>query len=97
MSSKAHHQKAYEARVVTDSLARLAKRFDLTALPFSDEELQTLAKRARESYRAFGSEAKKERLARYKAHLSTLYGEASVGPVWAALEEINNEIGYEEK
>jgi len=97
MSWKAQHHKAYEARVVTDSLARLAKRFDLTTLPFSHEELQTLAKRARESFRAFGSEKKKERLARYKAHLSTLHGEASVGAVWAALEEINNEIGYEEK
>ena len=97
MSWKAQHEKIYEARVVTDSLARLAKRFDLTTLPFSDEELQTLAKRARESFRAFGSEEKKERLARYKAHLSSLYGEQSVGPVWAALEEINNEIGYEEK
>ena len=97
MSWKAQHQKIYEARVVTESLARLAKRFDLTTLPFSDEELQTLAKRARESFRAFGSEEKKERLARYKAHLSSLYGEQSVEPVWAALEEINNEIGYEEK
>src|SRR5262245_1690454 len=97
MSSKGYHHKVYEARVVTDSLARLAQRIDLTTLPFSDEELQTLAKRARESYRAFGSEEKKERLARYKAHLSALYGETSVGPVWAALEEINNEIGYEEK
>ena len=96
MSWKAHH-KVYEARVVADSLARLARRFDLKTLPFSDEELQTLAKRARESFRAFGSEERKERLARYKVHLSTLYGEASVGPVWAALEEINNEIGYEEK
>ena len=96
MSWKAHH-KVYETRVVADSLARLARRFDLTNLPFSDEELQTLARRARESFRAFGSEQKKERLARYKAHLSTLYGEASVEPVWAALEEINNEIGYEEK
>ena len=97
MSWKAQHQKLYEARVVTDSLARLAKRFDLTTLPFSDEELQTLAKRARESFRAFGSEQKKDRLARYRAHLSSLYGEQSVGPVWAALDEINNEIGYEEK
>jgi hypothetical protein len=97
MSWKAEHEKIYEARVVNDALGRLAKRFDLKTLPFSEEELQTLAKRARESYRAFGSEEKKERLARYKAHLSTLYGEASVGPVWAALEEINNEIGYEEK
>ena len=97
MSWKAKDQRVYEARVVTDSLARLAKRFDLTTLPFSNDELQTLAKRARESFRAFGSEEKKERLAKYKAHLSGLYGEASVGPVWAALEEINNEIGYEEK
>jgi hypothetical protein len=46
---------------------------------------------------AFGSEEKKERLGRYKVHLSSLYGEACVGPVWAALEEINNEIGYQEK
>ena len=97
MSWKARHHKVYEEHVVTDSLARLAKRFDLAALPFSDEELRTLAKRARESFRAFGSEEKKERLAKYKTHLATLYGEASVHPVWAALEEINNEIGYEEK
>src|SRR5215510_12341629 len=97
MSWKAQQSKVYEARVVTDSLARLAKRFDLTSLPFSDDELQTLAKRARESFRAFRSEEKRQRLARYKAHLSSLYGEASVEPVWAALEEINNEIGYEEK
>jgi hypothetical protein len=97
MSWKAEHHKIYEGRVVTDSLARLAKRFDLKTLPFSDEELRTLAKRARESFRAFRSEDKKQRLCRYKAHLSTLYGEACVGTVWAALEEINNEIGYEEK
>jgi hypothetical protein len=96
MSGKAHN-KSYEARVVADALARLATRLDLTTLPFSPEQLQTLAKRARESFHAFGSEAKKERLARYKTHLSTLHGEAIVGAVWAALEEINNEIGYEEK
>jgi len=97
MSWKGKHHKIYEARVVSDALGRLAKRFDLKTLPFSDEELQTLAKRARESFRAFGSEEKKERLGKYKAHLSSLYGEACVGPVWVALEEINNEIGYEEK
>jgi hypothetical protein len=97
MSWKAEANKIYEARVVADSLARLAKRFDLKTLPFSDGELQTLAKRARESFRAFGSDEKKERLGRYKAHLSTIYGEACVGSVWAALEEVNNEIGYEEK
>jgi hypothetical protein len=97
MSWKAEASKIYEARVVAGSLARLAKRFDLTTLPFSKEELQTLAERSRESFRAFRSEEKKERLSRYKTHLSTLYGEACVGPVWAALEQINNEIGYEEK
>ena len=97
MSREAQDRKIYEARIVADSLARLAKRIDLTSLPFSKEELQTLAERARKSFRAFGSEEKKERLARYKTHLSTLYGEASVEPVWLALREINNEIGYEEK
>ncbi len=97
MSWKAEHKRIYEARVVTDSLGRLAKRFDPKTLPFSDEELQTLAKRARESFRAFGSEEKKKRLGRYKSQLSTLYGEECVEPVWAALKEINNEIGYEEK
>ncbi len=97
MSQKAAATRIYEARVVADALARLTKRFDLKTLPFSDEELQTLAIRARESFRAFRSEEKKERLVRYKTHLSTLYGEACVGPVWIALMEINNEIGYEEK
>lgn len=96
MSWKAQHYKAYEARVVTDSLARLGKRLDLATLPFSDEELQTLAKRARESFKAFRSQEKKE-LSSYKARLSTLYGESCVASVWAALQEINNEIGYEEK
>lgn len=97
MSWKAQYQKIYEERVVTDSLVRLAKRFDLTTLPFSDGELQILAKRARESFRAYRSEEKKQRLGKYRAHLSSLYGEDRVGPVWAALEQINNEIGYEEK
>jgi hypothetical protein len=94
MSWKAEAHKIYEVRVVKDSLARLAERFELETLPFSDEELQTLAKRARESFR---SERKRERLDRYKAHLSSLYGEASVGMISTALEEINNAIGYEEK
>jgi hypothetical protein len=97
MGWKGQHHKIYEATVVTESLARLAKQLDLTTLPFSDEELRTLAKRARESFNAFGSDEKKARLARYKAHLSRLYGEQSVGPVWAALEEINTQIGWEEK
>jgi predicted Zn-dependent peptidase len=97
MSLEAEASKIYEARVITDALARLAKRFDLKRLPFSDDELQTLAERLRESFRAFGSEEKKERLVRYMAHLSTLYGEHCVGRISTALEQINNEIGYEEK
>ena len=97
MSRKAAHQRIYEARVVTDSLARLAKRFDVAALPFSGEELQTLATHARESFRAYRSAEKQQQLARYRMHLAGIYGEESVGPVWAALVEINNEIGYEEK
>ena len=97
MSWKAQAHRVHEERVVNDALARLAQRLDLKNLPFSDEELRTLAERARESFRAFGSEEKKERLGRYRGHLSSLYGETCVGPVWAALQQINNEIGYEEK
>ncbi len=97
MSWKAEHHKAYEARVISTGLERLATRFDLATLPFPKEELQTLATRARESFRAYGSDRRKQRLARYRVHLGGLYGEESVGPVWTALVEINNEIGYEEK
>lgn len=94
MSWKAEARKVYEARVVEDALARLAARLDLKTLPFSDEELRTLARRARES---FYSDRKIGRLDRYKAHLSALHGEAPVATVAAALRVINNEIGYEEK
>jgi len=95
MSSNAEADKIYEARVVADALTRLALRFDLKSLPFSTEELQTLAERARASFKA--SPEQKAELARYKEHLSTLYGAPGVGRVWAALEQINNDIGYEEK
>jgi len=81
--------------VVNDSLARLAKRCDLKNLPFSDEELKTLAKRSRESFR--NREKRRERLDRYKAHLAKSYGVDLVASISSALEEINNEIGYEEK
>ena len=81
--------------MVDDALARLARRLDRKGLPFSDDELKTLARRSREC--VFGSERKRERLARYKAHLAKAYGEDVVASVAAALAEINNEIGYEEK
>jgi hypothetical protein len=94
MSWKAEARKIYEARVVADALARLGKRVDVKGLPFSDKELETLARRARQAFR---SEKRKERLDKYKAHLSSLYGERRVGTIAAALHKINNEIGYEEK
>lgn len=95
MSNNAETNKIDEARLVTETLARLALRFDLKSLPFSAAELWTFAERARESYKA--SEEEKVRLHEYKAHLSTLYGANGVGRVWAALEQINNDIGSEEK
>ncbi len=55
MSWKAEHHKIYETPVVNDALDRLAKWFDMTALPLSGGGLQTLAKHERESFRAFGS------------------------------------------
>ena len=95
MSWKAEAHKTYEERVVNDSLARLAERVDVKGLPFSDQELRTLAKRSRESFR--NPEKKRERLVRYKAHLAKSYGADLVEDVSSALEKINNAVGYEEK
>src|SRR5262249_39587674 len=97
MSWKSRTHKTYEARVVDDSLARLASRCDIKSLPFSEDELRTLARRARQFSKAYGSEEKRTRLAKYKTYLCARYGDAPVESVWAALEQINNEIGYEEK
>lgn len=94
MSWKSDANKIYEARVIQDGLDRLAQRVDTKNIPFSGEELHTLAKRSREAMR---SEKKKDRLNRYKVHLAARYGEACVREISAALETINNEIGYEEK
>lgn len=95
MSWKTEAHKNYEERVVNDSLARLANRLDVKGLPFSDEELKTLAKRSRESFR--NPEKKRERLDKYKAHLAKNYGADLIANISSALEEINNAIGYEEK
>ena len=62
MSWKAEHHKLYEARVVADAITRLTTRFDIAALPFTSEELQTLATLAREFFRAHGSAEKQQRL-----------------------------------
>ena len=95
MGWKAEAHKIYEARVVDDALARLAKKIDVGALPLSKEELRTLAKRARQALH--GSPKTKERFERYQTHLSATHGEEVVRTVSAALVEINNAIGYEEK
>jgi hypothetical protein len=95
VSWKGEAHRIYEERVVNESLARLAERLDLKSLPFSAQELKTLAKRARESFRH--PERKRERLLRYKAHLAKSHGADLVANVSSALEEINNAIGYEEK
>ena len=95
MSRDSDSNRIYEERVVIDSLARLVKRLDVKNLPYSAEELHTLARRHRESF--YGSEKKRERLARYKAHLVATHGADVVEAISAALVEINNEIGYEEK
>jgi hypothetical protein len=93
MSWKGNAHRIYEERVLNDALARLAERFDVEGLPFSVEELRTLARRSRESFR----QRKRERLARYKAHLAKSHGAELVEEVSALLEKIHNEIGYEEK
>ena len=95
MSWKTEAHRIYEERVVNDSLARLADRLDVKGLPLSDEELQTLARHARESFR--NPEKRRERLDRYKAHLAEIYGADVVADISSALVEINNAIGYEEK
>jgi hypothetical protein len=92
---KSEANKIYEERVVEDSLARLSERTDLSKLPLSKEELRTLAKRARESFRS--PDRKKARLERYQNHLCGIYGTEIVRTLSSALEEINNAIGYEEK
>ena len=72
MSWKGEARKIYEEGVLADCLARLARRLDRSALPLSDEELRTLAKRAREAFK--NRERGGARLARYQAHLAKSHG-----------------------
>jgi hypothetical protein len=95
MSWKSEAHRIYEERVINDALTRLAEQLDVGRLPFSPEELKTLAKRSRESFR--NSAKGGERLARYIAHLARAYDADLVAKVATALEDINNQIGYEEK
>jgi len=95
MSWKAEAHKTYEERVVNDSLVRLAERVDLKDLPFSDEQLKTLARRSREAFR--NPTKGGQRLGRYQAHLAKNHGADVVATISSVLEAINNAIGYEEK
>jgi hypothetical protein len=95
MSWKAEANRIYEQRVLADALARLAARLDRGTIPLSDAELATLAKRARAALR--NPEKKGERLARYQAHLAKSYGIDAITAISKVLEEVLNEIGYEEK
>jgi hypothetical protein len=92
---KAKAARIYEERVVENALARLARRLELNRLPFSKDELHTLARRSRESFR--NPAKKKDPLEKYKARLSSVHGVEAVRTVSSALDDINNDIGQEEK
>jgi hypothetical protein len=95
MSWKAEARKTYERRILQDALERLARATDLKELPFSESEVQTLARRTRDAI--FGSARARERLRRYKAHLASLYGAETVEHLALKLQDINNQIAWEEK
>lgn len=93
MGWKARHRRIYEERIREDALARLLAAIDRKGIPLSDDELRTLAKKARERFRS----TKRGALEKYESHLSKIYGAGTVAAIAAKLEEINNQIGYEEK
>ena len=94
MSWKAEARRIYENRIIDDVLSRL-RGFELKDIPLSQSELRTLAVRTRQAI--FGSPLKKQRLERYKQHLVKTYGADVISRLSLALEEINNQIAYEEK
>ena len=95
MGWKAQHDRIYEDRVVQESLTRLDSVIRRADIPLKDDELKTLARRARQS--VYGTEHRKERYRRYQHHLAGTYGGDAVATVVAKLEEINNAIAWEEK
>ena len=95
MSQEAKARNIYERQVLKDAMSRLAKTLDLGALPLSEGEVQTLQKRTRAAI--FGSPRRKDQLARYKAHLTAMYSSTVVEHLARHLEEINNQIAWEEK
>jgi hypothetical protein len=95
MSREATARRTYEDRVVGECLAALAKRTDLARTPLTEEELKTLAIRAREAFK--GGDRRNARFVKYRDHLASLYGTEAIGRLAADLETINNGIGYQEK
>ena len=94
MGREAQARRIYENRVIDDALIRLAGA-GLKDIPLSPSELRTLAVRTRQAI--FGSPLKKQRLERYKQHLARTYGPDVISRLSLTLEEINNQIAYEEK
>jgi len=94
VSWKAEARRIYENRIIDDALSRL-RGFELKDIPLSQSELRTLTVRTRQAI--FGSPLKKQRLERYKQHLVKTYGADVISRLSLALEEINNQIAYEEK
>ncbi len=78
-----------------EALARLSSSAEMEKIPLSRDEVLTFAKRHREAI--YGSDRKKERLVRYSAHLSKIYGDNVVLDISSRLLDINNKIAYEEK
>jgi len=84
----------YENRIIDDALGRL-RGAGLKDIPLSQSELRTLAVRTRQAI--FGSPIKRQRLDSYKQHLAKTYGPDVISRLSLILEEINNQIAYEEK
>ena len=94
MSWKAEARRIYENRIIDDALGRL-RGAALKDVPLSQSELRTLAVRTRQAI--FGSPLKRQRLERYRQHLAKNYGPDVISRLSLILEEINNQIAYEEK
>ena len=94
MGREATARRIYENRVIDDALIRLTG-VGPKDIPLSQSELRTLAVRTRQAI--FGSPLKRQRLERYKQHLAKNYGPDAISRLSLILEEINNQIAYEEK
>jgi hypothetical protein len=94
VSWKAEARRIYENRIIDDALGRL-RGAALKDVPLFQSELRTLAVRTRQAI--FGSPLKRQRLERYRQHLAKNYGPDVISRLSLTLEEINNQIAYEEK